>query len=672
MKTITKVIILTCLFLIPFNIQSNTKQSISINSNYQIPLELFPNAIVETTFTGTINVTCFSGPDAAYDLIYNSLLNAQTEFYLEVYTLSSEPLVNGLIAANDRGVDVQVSLSHDRVNPYEDNYTLEAAYRLDQAGAIVTWCNTSFAYTHAKFWIVDQQLAFVYSGNWAPSSIPQVSNGYTNREMGFMFDDSSIATYYRNVFLDDQLIGNPYAGTELHNGILQANVTTGSYTHPFDTPSTFNEPMEVTPIFAPDISYDLLSELIDSANFTIDLELQYISTTCDLLPHLLAAAGRGVSIRVLIPEPSSSSHNVTQTLIENGISVRFFKGLDHNHNKYICVDGIIVSVSSINWSDNSIYNNRESGANVKNANVATYFTTIFDFDWNKGEIPIGYVEALTIMSPSLGEVVSDSHNFQVIFSTNNYTSGILYIDDVLVHIWANPNGTESHLLDTTSYTDGIHNVKVIGTPDVGSPVIVEHDFNIVNLENWWVLVSEVRYDAVDETEGEFFELYNGFTFDVAIGGWKVTDGEGTYTIPEGVVFDADDILVFVRDATVFVAEMTDLVVSTVYDHVYSDLILANIGDELILQDSKDNILDACIWGTGSLAGHTPWTGSMDDTKSLQRDPANHDTDDCLVDFIVRIPNPGTVYVTESKSFNFITVFFASSILLVIAVYVKRK
>ena len=36
---------------------------------------------------------------------------------------------------------------------------------------------------------------------------------------------------------------------------------------------------------------------------------------------------------------------------------------------------------------------------------------------------------------------------------------------------------------------------------------------------------------------------------------------------------------------------------------------------------------------------------MDDTKSLQRDPANVDTDDCSVDFIADTPNPGTVYIS---------------------------
>ena len=65
------------------------------------------NAITTQTFTGTINVTAFVGPDAAYDLVLSSIRRASTSFYLEVYTLSSEPLVNALINAHGRGVGRQ-------------------------------------------------------------------------------------------------------------------------------------------------------------------------------------------------------------------------------------------------------------------------------------------------------------------------------------------------------------------------------------------------------------------------------------------------------------------------------------------------------------------------------------------------------------------------------------
>ncbi|MHA1639881.1 MAG: phospholipase D-like domain-containing protein, partial [Candidatus Heimdallarchaeota archaeon] len=161
-------IFLVLALLVPV-VPASTKEQITrtINSNSWVNFEqanFDPAAITTTTFKGVSNVTCFVGPDSAYDLITHYLDKATTSIYLEVYTLSSEPLVNKLIAAKGRGVSIIVAVSHDRVSGYEDNYTEEAAYRLDQAGIDVYTTNPTFTYTHAKFWVIDSKWTFVYSG----------------------------------------------------------------------------------------------------------------------------------------------------------------------------------------------------------------------------------------------------------------------------------------------------------------------------------------------------------------------------------------------------------------------------------------------------------------------------------------------------------------------------
>lgn len=314
-------------------------------SNIQTPTDAKLDALSTTTFSGTINITTFVGPDNAHAVVLGSMKNAVTSFYLEVYTLSSKSLVDELIAAHIRGVEVIVQLSDDRVNSYEDDYTEEAAWRLYDAGIDVFWTSSSFVFTHAKFWIVDHQIAYVYSGNWAPSSLPESPEARTNREMGFVFNDANIATYFEDVFNDDGLISTPYS-VIAHGGVLQAPETSGTYV-PQVAPTSFVEYAEVTPIFSPDNSYELISSLIKNATTSIDLELQYMKFDCEPLYDVIDAALRGVYVRVLIPEPGSSNENVTELLINNGIQVKFFKGM-YDHNKYISVDGETVQVSSIN------------------------------------------------------------------------------------------------------------------------------------------------------------------------------------------------------------------------------------------------------------------------------------------------------------------------------------
>ena len=659
------------MFVIPLLSLATKTNIVNENDNTEFGASVFNLETISTqTFAGITNVTCFVGPDAAYQVIHTSLVNAQTSFYLEVYTLSSEPLVNGLIIANDRGVDVQVSLSHDRVSGYEDDYTEEAAYRLDQAGVLVTWCDSSFAYTHAKFWIVDHEIAFVYSGNWAPSSIPQYEGARTNREMGFMFDDTDIATYYEEVFLDDQAIGNPYAGTEPHSGVLQENETSGTYTHPFDEPYTIVANMEVTPIFSPDNSYTLLSNLIDSAATSIDVELQYIKFDCALLDDLIEAAQRGVNVRVLIPEPGDAGENVTQSLFNSGATVKFFDGLGHDHNKYINVDNEVVSVSSINWSNNSVENNREAGAIVRNFDVAAYFKSVFDFDWGNSELPAGYEKPVTIITPQAGEIVSGIYDFTVKFGVYNYDSAefsILEKAEPSIGSSTHPEGTITHNYDIRGLDDGCYTFRVEAEPTIGETIVAEVLFNkIRNQDKMKIFISEVRYDAESEPAGEFFELYNDYSFDLAIGGWTISDNADTFTIPIGTKIGTEDMLIFTRDESVFLSEMSVLgVTGAVVDIRYSDLQLANSGDQLILKDPVNTIIDAVIWGSATLSGHVAWTGSMDETLSLQRDPANGDTDDCSVDFTTATPNPGEVFVTAGFipgfiiSTTFIAVFLTS-------------
>ncbi|MHA1304959.1 MAG: phospholipase D-like domain-containing protein, partial [Candidatus Heimdallarchaeaceae archaeon] len=570
--------------------------------------------------------------------------NAKTSFYLEVYTLSSEPLVNELIRAHQRDVEVIVLLSHDRVSSYEDEYTEEAAYRLNNTGIDVLWTSSTFRFTHAKFWIVDHELVFVYSGNWAPSSIPQYSSARNNREMGFAFDDTDIAAYYETVFFDDYLIASPYDSSIGHTGNLQANATSGTYKHPF-TSSTFVEYAEVTPIFSPDNSYELLSVLIKSANETIDLELQYILFDCDLLDDIIDAAQRGVRVRVIIPEPDSTNDNVTETLLTNGIQVKFFEGLGHNHNKYVCVDGEIVQISSINWSNNSLTNNREAGAIVKNANVADYFTAVFEYDWDRGELPTGFVEPLSIVAPKPGGRVDSTYTFKVSFSIYNYTKGELLIDSTSVQEWTDPEGLVTQTIDMSSYSQGIHDIKAIGTTDTGDSIEVETKFNVIHTTDWLLLISEVRYDAVSEPNGEFVELYNGFTFDLYIERWILTDNEDEYKIPEGTEIKAGKILIFAHDSATFISEMSDLGITGVSaDYGLGDLYLANTGDEVILLDPEETMVDAVAWGSGSVTGVVSWSGSSSEEETLQRVPANQDTDDCSVDFESKAPTPGTVEV----------------------------
>jgi hypothetical protein len=53
------------------------------------------------------------------------------------------------------------------------------------------------------------------------------------------------------------------------------------------------------------------------------------------------------------------------------------------HNKGVIVDGESVLISSINWNSNAILRNREMGIVIHNADLAAWYLSSFEEDWNR-------------------------------------------------------------------------------------------------------------------------------------------------------------------------------------------------------------------------------------------------------------------------------------------------
>jgi beta-lactamase superfamily II metal-dependent hydrolase len=123
-----------------------------------------------------------------------------------------------------------------------------------------------------------------------------------------------------------------------------------------------------------------------------------------------------------------------------------------------------------------------------------------------------------------------------------------------------------------------------------------------------VVFSEVYYDTVgtDSVE-EWIELYNNSPIAVDIGGWKITDNNGTgatFTIPAGESIDPGTFYTIAVDSTGF---------NNLYGYdadVYGAIpALNNDGDALILKDSHGNVIDAAAWEGGASAGVPDGWGS---------------------------------------------------------------
>ena len=136
----------------------------------------------------------------------------------------------------------------------------------------------------------------------------------------------------------------------------------------------------VKSIFSPDDS-DEIFNIIRNAKYEIKLEVYEFSYK-SLADTLIDARNRNVSIKVIL-EPSVYNNNAMfNYLLNNGIDVTWAMKKFHNtHSKFMIIDDKIVLVGSMNWSENSIKENREASVIIYSKEVSREFEDIFDADF---------------------------------------------------------------------------------------------------------------------------------------------------------------------------------------------------------------------------------------------------------------------------------------------------
>jgi hypothetical protein len=178
-----------------------------------------------------------------------------------------------------------------------------------------------------------------------------------------------------------------------------------------DAPQTLSA-IDVTPINAPDNSLSGLLSMIRSAKKTLDIQQMTfdprwgkVADVSPLYTAVVAAARRGVQVRILLNDervfdhpshPSKPKNRVTFTqlnrLAQNeglNLSVRIANlqamGVDYIHNKGALIDGKFTLISSINWGENAVDNNREAAVLINGEQVNSHYQALFDQDWNASE-----------------------------------------------------------------------------------------------------------------------------------------------------------------------------------------------------------------------------------------------------------------------------------------------
>ncbi|MEB3197041.1 MAG: phospholipase D-like domain-containing protein [Candidatus Sericytochromatia bacterium] len=305
-------------------------------------------------------------PDERDAFFLQSLASAKRSIKLQVYILTHAGVIDALIAAHQRGVEVKVLLEEKPYNPGNPGAPLPtnraAAKRLTDAGVACRWTNPRFRYTHAKVVTLDETVSFVSTANFTKSGLNAEGKGA------------------REYILEDRSPSDVAAIAAL----FEADWERRAYT-----------PTDPDLVLSPDNSRTKLFELIRSARREVFLQVE-VAGDPELDSVLAAKVKEGVKVRALLADlrrlaPSQdpvyrSNLDVARAWRAAGVEV-LFQRKPHLHAKAIQVDGGTFYTGSVNFTSNSMNNNRELGVLVQAPELASALARALEQDF-KGAEPL--------------------------------------------------------------------------------------------------------------------------------------------------------------------------------------------------------------------------------------------------------------------------------------------
>lgn len=278
-----------------------------------------------------------------------------------MFHLSERSMIDALLAARARGVDVRLILDAKNLRSKSSQ---KIVAELRDHGVVVTPSSPNFSITHAKAMVIDDERVVVMSLN--------LTNIYTKtRDYGVVTTDKDVVAEFERVFAAD--VQNAAARTKV--------------TPPLTCSKLLWSPVNAEP---------KLVGLVDSAQHTIVTSTENLGDSA-IEAALTRAAARHVSVRVLTPLCDLNPNplfNVplVKKLDADGVDARLMPGPSsparpYIHAKMMLVDGKKAYVGSVNFSENSTHSARELGIVVDDPVTIAAFSKAFESDWTQAILP---------------------------------------------------------------------------------------------------------------------------------------------------------------------------------------------------------------------------------------------------------------------------------------------
>ena len=287
-------------------------------------------------------------PDDGAHAIIDPIQAARHSLNIRMFLFTDPTLLEAVIAARRRGVNVRVMLNPARRDGTSDNDFARDV--LLAAGVSVRDSSKAFAVTHQKSMVIDGRVGFIESLNWETRDLTETRD-YAIQTTG----KAEVAEMVRCFDADwEERPFEPEAGSDL--------------------------------IWCPNNGRQRIADFIDGARKTLWLQNERYQDMV-IIERLVRAANRGVRVRIM----SRALHKLKKKKLFEGVSglrivhdvgakVRALKHLKL-HGKIMIADNERAIVGSINLSPGSFDDRRELAIETTSEHVVKRLVETAHHDW---------------------------------------------------------------------------------------------------------------------------------------------------------------------------------------------------------------------------------------------------------------------------------------------------
>ena len=320
-------------------------------------------------------------PDDSSKPLIDAINGAKSSLRIKMFVFSDPSLLEAVIAARKRGVDVRVMLNPERRDGEKEN--AEARERLKAAAVTVKDSNPCFDVTHEKSMVVDGKTAYIQSLNWEARNLTETR-------------DYAVVTSHAHE------VGEVTAGFDADWNRTDFVALEGSNV-----------------IWCTGNGRQKICEFIDKTKHSLWLQNERYQDPV-VIECLVRAHTRGVKIRVMARPP----HKLKKEKLVEGVSgLRVLQDLGvpvHKlkhiklHGKVMLADDERAIVGSINIAPGSFDSRRELAIEVDDEHIIHRVRKTLEHDWDNSKLldlsAEGLLKELKDIDPEVAEDLGISHH----------------------------------------------------------------------------------------------------------------------------------------------------------------------------------------------------------------------------------------------------------------------